>query len=373
MKSWIAGALTALSLSVAMPAAVYAQVPVLEAASSPAEKERVSKLIEEARKEGLMEWAGVFIEPEQAASIQEDFKKYYGLPDLKMQYSFVGSGALSSQIEQLIKADKVNFDVVWAAAWSWFKDLHKRGEIMQYDSPFYKDYTLSKDAGMSLDGYWASDARTYQPMYNAAVLKQRGIENFNPTSWNDFLDPRFAGMVSLGDVNQSFSFAQSAESIRKTVGEDYFKKLQDAVKPVYFSKSAQGRGWVGSGEFPIMLMSHGKNAQFLKQQNIDVKLVFPKEGILLMPDTPVILKRAPHPAAAKLFIDYVRSVPGIQAIQKSGAELFFGRPGIKPTDPELFPAWETVKVIPMNWDNEGSAEQIKSIRALLKDAGIGRQ
>lgn len=374
MKTWILGALTVLGCSFVTPTIAQTQqaIPVLEAAKTAAEKERVSKLIEEARKEGVLEWAGVFIEPEQAEVIGAEFKRYYGLPDHKMQYSFVGSGALSSQIEQLIKADKVNFDIVWASAWSWFKDLHKRGELMNYDSPYYAEYTLSKQAGMSLDGYWASDARTYQPMYNAKVLRERGITDFNPTSWNDFLDPRLAGMVSLGDVNQSFSFAQSAESIRKTNGEEWFKKLADNVKPVFFSKTAQGRSWVASGEFPIMLMSHGKNAQVLKNQNIEVKLVFPTEGIVLMPDTPVILRRAPHPASAKLFIDFVRSAHGVETLQKAGAELFFGRPGVTPSDPELFPAWENVKVIPMDWDVEGTTEQIKKIRQIVKAAGVGR-
>lgn len=374
MKKWFAGAVAVLPALVILPSTVSAQdaIPVLEAASSPAERDRVEKLIEEARKEGVLEWAGVFIEPKQAQYIQEEFKKYYGLPDLRMEYSFVGSGALSAQVEQLIKADRNNFDIVWASAWSWFKDLHGRGELLEYDSPYYAEYTLSKDAGMSLDGYWASDARTYQPMYNATVLAERGVTDFDPTSWNDFLDPRLAGMVSLGDVHQSFSFAQSAESIRKTVGEDWFKKLADTVKPVFFSKTAQGRGWVASGEFPIMLMSHGKNAQVLKDQNIDVKLVFPEEGILLMPDTPVILKRAPHPAVARLFIDFVRSAHGAQTVQKSGAELFFGRPGVKSSDPQLFPAWEDVKAIPMDWNVEGTVEQIESIRKIVKDAGIGR-
>jgi ABC-type Fe3+ transport system substrate-binding protein len=179
-------------------------------------------------------------------------------------------------------------------------------------------------------------------------------------------------MVSLGDVFTSFSFAQSAESIRKTVGEEWFSKFAKNVKPVFYSKSAQGRGWVASGEFPIMLMSHGMNAKILKDQKIEVRLVFPKEGLLLMPDTPVILKRAAHPAVARLFIDFVRSEKGVKAVKASGAELFFGRPGIKSSDPELFPSWEDVKVIPMDWDVDGSENQVKHIRQIVKAAGVGR-
>jgi len=345
--------------------------PIIKNEQNAAERDRVLKLIEEAKKEGSFHWAGVFIEPEEAKKIQDEFKVYYGLPNLKMEYSFVGSGPLAVQVEQQIKANKTNFDIVWASAWSWFKDLHKRGELLEYHSPYYDQYTLSKKAGLSLDGYWASDARTYQPKYNVKVLAQKGITNFDPKSWNDFLDPRFAGLVSLGDVNQSFSFAEMAESIRRTNGEEFFIKLGQVVKPVYFSKTAEGRSWVGSGEFPITLMGHGKNTNVLRKQNIDVKLVFPSEGILLMPDTPVILKKAPHPNVSRLFMDFVRSAHGVETVKNSGAELFFGRPGVKTSDPELFPAWEDVKAIPMDWDSS-TPETIKKIRDLMKKAGIGK-
>ena len=345
--------------------------PIVKNEQNAAERDRVLKLIEEARKEGSFHWAGVFIEPEEAKKIQDEFKIHYDMPDLKMEYSFVGSGPLAVQVEQQIKANNTNFDIVWASAWSWFKDLHRRGEILEYHSPYYEQYTLSRKAGMSLDGYWASDARTYQPMYNVKVLAQKGVTNFEPKSWNDFLDPRFEGMVSLGDVNQSFSFAEMADSIRKTNGEEFFYKLGKIVKPVYFSKTAEGRSWVGSGEFPITLMGHGKNASILRNQNIDVKVVFPSEGILLMPDTPVILKKAPHPNVSRLFMDFVRSAHGVETVKNSGAELFFGRPGVKTSNPELFPAWEDVKAIPMNWDTS-TPNTIKKIRDLLKKAGIGK-
>ena len=208
-------------------------------------------------------------------------------------------------------------------------------------------------------------------MYNVKALADKGITNFNPKSWNDFLDPRLAGLVSLGDVNQSFSFAEMAESIRKTNGDDFFFKLGKDVRPVYFSKTAEGRSWVGSGEFPITLMGHGKNASILRNQKIDVNLIFPEEGILLMPDTPVILKKAPHPNVSRLFMDFVRSAHGVETVKKSGAELFFGRPGVKTSDPELFPPWEEVKSIPMDWDTS-TPETIKRMRDLMRKAGIGK-
>ncbi|NYT36266.1 extracellular solute-binding protein [Allopusillimonas soli] len=346
-------------------------IPALQAAADSAEKQRVATLITQAREEGQLNWSGAFIEPAEAKAIGAEFKRYYGLDKLRIEYSFLNSGILSAQVSQQIKANRVSFDVLWVAGWSWMKDLYHQGELLEYDSPYYKEYTLSNDAGMSLEGYWVADARTYQPMYNVAALAKRGIEDFNPTSWNDFLDPRLKGMVSMGNPYSSFSFAQAAQSNLKSMGEDWFKELKKNVDPVLFNKVAEGRAWVASGEFPIMLMGHGKHAKILKDQGVEVRLAFPKEGIMMIPDTPVILKRAPHPNTSRLFIDFIRSEHGVQTIVKSGAVEFFGRPGIKTPDPVLFPAWEDVKQVEMDWDKDGSAEAIEKTRATLKNIGIG--
>ena len=103
-----------------------------------------------------------------------------------------------------------------------------------------------------------------------------------------------------------------------------------------------------------------------------IKLAFPKEGVLLFPFAPIIFQSAPHPNAAKLFIDFVRSEKGAKAVLDAGGLLFFGRPGVKSSHPDLLPAWEDVKVIPFDWDTEGSTAAVKKVRDLARDAGIGR-
>ena len=348
---------------------VQAEAPVLADIKDQAEKARVSALIEQAKKEGQLSWIGVQIEPGHADAILKEFKRYYGLDDIKGEYTYAATGAIVTRVEQLLRAKRNNFDIVWNAAWAWYKDLLKRGEIMKYDSPYYKDYTLSDKHGLSVKGYWVSDAYAFAPVYNTKAIASQ-IKDFHPTSWNDFVDPRLAGRLCMINVLISTSAAPVVAGITKAMGEKWLAAL-GKLKPTLHSKAAQGRDWVGSGEFSATLLNSPKDALSLAKRHLPTKQVFPKEGVVLIPFPAIIMTSAPHPATAKLFIDFVRSPHGTQTAMNAGALLFFGRPGVKPKYPDILPSAEDVKAIPFDWDKEGTLAAIKAFRAKARAVGIG--
>lgn len=372
MKTWLALAASVLLASSAVTSVAHAQQPpALASIKDPAERTRVEKLIEGARKEGALTWIGVQIEPQHAEGIFTAFKKHYGLNDLRTEYTYTGTGELVTRIEQLLRARRNTFDIVWTVSWAWYKDLVKRGEMMQYESPNYAAYTLSDKAGLSLKGYWASDSYVFSPLYNPAVFEQKGIKDFNPTSWGDFVDPRLKGLTAMIDVLLSTSAAPVLSGTVKVMGDQWLTAL-GKNQPVLHVKSAQGRDWVGSGEFGVTMLNSPKDALSLKDRNIKARLVYPKEGVVLMPFAPIILKSSPHPNASQLFIDFVRSAEGAQAMMDSGTLLFHGRPGVKSPQPDLLPPAEEVKAIPFDWNTEGSNEAIKKFRDKVRAAGIGK-
>ena len=349
--------------------ALAQEPPALAAITDAGEKARVSALIEAAKKEGQLSWIGVQIEPGHADAIIAEFKRYYGLNDIKGEYTYAATGAIVTRVEQLLKAKRNNFDIVWNASWAWYKDLLKRGEIMKYESPYYKDYTLSDKHGMSVKGYWVADAYAFAPIYNTQAIAAQ-IKDFNPTSWNDFVDPRLAGHLCMINVLISTSAAPVVAGITKAMGDKWLAAL-GKLKPTLHSKAAQGRDWVGSGEFSATLLNSPKDALSLIKRKLPTKQVFPKEGVVLIPFPAIIMASAPHPATSKLFIDFVRSPHGTQTMMNAGSLLFFGRPGVKPKYPDILPAAEDVKAIPFNWDTEATNAQIKAFRAKARAAGIG--
>jgi GH25 family lysozyme M1 (1,4-beta-N-acetylmuramidase) len=51
--------------------------------------------------------------------------------------------------------------------------------------------------------------------------------------------------------------------------------------------------------------------------------------------------------------------------------LFFGRPGVKSSHPDVLPAAEQVNAIPFDWDTEATNEAVKKFRDKLRAVGIG--
>lgn len=342
-------------------------VPALRDCKDSTERARIQSLINGARAEGKLAWWFNMIEPKMDKYIADGFKAYYGLPDLKFEFTYATNQATIANVEKLFQANRPTPDILWYAIWVWYKDLLARGKVMRYDSPMYKEYTVSHEVGNSMPGYWVSDSYCYNPVWNPAALAKAGIKDFNPTSWWDFADPKLSKLISLGNIPQSHSYALNALGWKKALGDDWFKKI-GKNKPALYLKMAQGRDWVASGEYPITLTNSAKTAEAIKQTGVKVKMLYPKEGVVMLPFAPIILATAPHPNAAKLFIDYVRSAPGTNRVAESDVCLFYGRPGVKTTS-EFLPGAENVKAIPMDW-NSITDQSVTEIQQWVVSIGL---
>jgi iron(III) transport system substrate-binding protein len=362
----------ATSLLIARPSWAQAEPPALAQETDPAEKARVAALIEGAKKEGRLSWLGLFIEPQQGEALIAAFKQHYGLQDHKVEYSYQDSGLIVTQTEQLLRAGRSEFDIVWTVAWSWYQDLLQRGELMKYESPYHAQYKLSNEAGLSKPGYWVSDGHFFTPIFNPTELAKHGVNDFNPKSMKDFIDPRLKRLASIPNIPSSTSNSPGGIGWLNALGEQWFTDMKKVVDPVLRAGSAQGRDWVGSGEYPISLMSHAKDALTLKKRNVTVKVVYPEEGIVMLPFAPVILSKAKNPNTAKLFIDFAASAKGAQTRMDSGLLMFFGRSGVKSSDPDLLTSWEDTKVAKFDWDTDGSAKTAAKFKDFFETTGLGK-
>ena len=339
-------------------------IPALRDAKDSAERARVEALINAARKEGQLRWTGFNLEAEHGKFVLDGFKAYYGLPDLDATYTNEPQTApMVTRTEQLIKAGRPTQDITWYVLWPWYKDLLARRYITRYESPYYKDYTLSDKSGNSMPGYWVSDSYAFAPMWNTNALAKRGIKDFNPTSWWDFTDPKFKKLCSIGNMGRSINLAMLGIGLRKALGTDWFMKMAK-LEPAVWQNAAEGRDWCASGEYPIDMYSHATHATRAKAAGANVKLVYPKEGAVVYPFAPIIMANGKNQNAAKLFIDYVRSAPGADRVAASGVFLLFGRPGVKVPPNEFLPSLEKIKTIPMNWDEDTSSEKILAFETL---------
>jgi ABC-type Fe3+ transport system substrate-binding protein len=199
-------------------------------------------------------------------------------------------------------------------------------------------------------------------------MAKAGLPDFKMDSYWDLVNPKLKGLLSAHNFSQSMSGSMTAIGWKKVLGDKWFKEIAK-LKPTLYLKTAQGREWVASGEYPISTSHQAKNAAIIQKGGTPATLIYPKEGVVMVPYSSIILADGKHHNAAKLFIDYVYSERGANRIADSGAYLFYGRPGIKSRIPDLLPQWESLKVIPLDHEKEVREEDIRDIQQYCLDIG----
>ena len=180
-------------------AAAAGTAPILATLSGP-EKERVAGLIAQAKTEGGLEWITTVVTASKDPLLTE-FKKQYDLPDLKINFENIQTSQITSRIQGEASSRKITTDIIGLdGAASFFSTLKDAGALQQYSSPELSAYQGSEKYVSDDFGYWVSPfALMYLPVYDPKVVPN-GI-----TSWNDLLDPKFKGKISLPGVLSSES------------------------------------------------------------------------------------------------------------------------------------------------------------------------
>jgi iron(III) transport system substrate-binding protein len=90
-----------------------------------------------------------------------------------------------------------------------------------------------------------------------------------------------------------------------------------------------------------------------------LKFLLPQEGVVLLPQATFIIKGAPHPAAARLWIDFILSEVGQEILVRDEA-LISGRTGFKSPIPEYAPSIDSLHLINVDWHAVSSADMKKA-------------
>lgn len=313
-------------------------------------------LVQQATKEGELSYWDAVIQPETNDALSAAFHKRYGLPaSFKVNYTLSNTSGLVTRVDQELQANRVTIDVVDIASLPWVYDHVRKGQVLEYDSPQYAAYGKIFELGLGKKGYFAfNGAYLFVPMWSTDNLK------FSGTSWKDVLGAVAEGRMSVGDVSKSEAYAATQIGLRKVLGIDFFKSLAK-MKPTYLIRSEQIASRLVSGEDLMAFSGMPTRAYQFNHRGGKLKFMLPKEGVVLLPQAMFILKAAPHPAAAKLWIDFVLSEEG-QKILVSHEALISGRAGFKSPIPDYAPPIESLHVIPIDWPSV-STDDLKKIKA----------
>ena len=354
MLSVIRYAVFAVVIGGVSPCAWAAEDSAAVKAAPEASREALRKTIAAATKEGDISYWDAVIQPSTNNALAAAFRKHYGLPEsFKVSYSLSATGALVTRVDQELSAGRVTIDVVGIASLPWVHEKVRGGHVMQYASPEYPAYKAAFEKGLGLDGYFAfNGAYIFVPMWSTDRM------DFKGTSYKDVLGAVPAGRITVGDVGASVTYLATYMAQRDVLGIDFFKKLA-AMKPVLALRSELIANQLVTGQYQLAWSGMPTRAYQFNQKGGKLKFLLPKEGVVLLPQAQFITSKAPHPNAAKLWLDFVLSEEG-QRIIVNGEAMISGRSGFKSPLPEYAPPIDSLNVIKMDWAKISTADMNKA-------------
>ncbi len=261
------------------------------------EEERTAALVAGAKKEGKVVWYTTMATGEADALFKKFNDKY---PFLTTEMYRAGNEKLLLRVLGEAQAKKYVFDVAMPTG-AESQILLRKGLFTKYMSPHRKFYPEeSKDA----EGYWTDLFMNLNVIaYNTKLVSARDV----PKTYEDLLAPRWKGNMTL-DTKAFEWFANVVKLMGEKKGLEYMKRLGEQNIQFRTGRSLNAQ-MVAAGEVKLAILCFNQRIEEMKEKGAPVNWV----GIEpIVPEIhPLsISAHAPHPNAARLFIDYALSKEG---------------------------------------------------------------
>ena len=274
-----------------------------------------ARLIEGAKREGAMVFY-TSVSTEYAQALTRSFEKKY--PFIKTDIFRSGHEKILSRMNVERKTGRFTADVVSVGEFETYH-LQKTGFLDAVQSPSMAAYPEGfKDP----KGYWTD---LYDNLIVTAYNTTRVQRNEAPRRYEDLLHPRWKGRMAL-DTNEDRWFANMLELMGEPKGMAFMQALAKQEIALRRGRTLITQLLV-AGEFDLQITAYWYRPQELKKKDAPIDWIA-MEPVIVALHPIALVQRAPHPNAAKLFIDYVLSEEGQRLFAQRGRVA--ARPGVKP-------------------------------------------
>jgi iron(III) transport system substrate-binding protein len=174
-----------------------------------------------------------------------------------------------------------------------------------------------------------------------------------PTNYQDLLDPKWKGNLGM-DPDEAEWFRALISIWGKEKAVKYFGELARQGPSMRRGHTLLSN-FLAAGEFPVAVNTFGHRILELKSEGAPVELVH-TDPLVVAPRYLLLSKRAPHPNAGRLFIDYTLSAEGQSVLASLSRTVV--RTGVKLKHPSLM---EGVKVYPIRPEMAKGYEEISKL------------
>ena len=136
-----------------------------------------------------------------------------------------------------------------------------------------------------------------------------------PKGWRDLTEPKWQGKILSDDPRALGAGEVWFEVTYEAFGRDFHEAMAKQ-KPVFSRDFAQSNQRVARGEYPLYLPFNV--SEFQRIRGLPIRVVVPAEGVPYVALGPALLKNAPHPNAARMFMNFMLERNGQELIASEG-------------------------------------------------------
>jgi len=247
-------------------------------------------------------------------NLKEGFEKKYGIP---LTYVASGGGASGARVRAERAAGKYLLDVFISGSDTPIVTFLPSGWLDRIEPILIEPDDINPKDWK--DGHvWYADPqhtilRLLQYVAVELTVNTKLVKPSEIPTWKSLLDPKWKGKILAKDPTASGTGQSLNSYFYINFGPDFVKRLYKDQQPVFTTDTRQAAQWLAQGTYGIWLGSD------MSQLEPFLKLGYPIAAVLPSDAPPILtgsyglvslVNKAPHPNAAKLFVNWIASPDG---------------------------------------------------------------
>ena len=225
----------------------------------------------------------------------ENFNRVH--PGIKVNYLRKSGSSLFELIVRELRAKTYNADAYVPLTIDQAMYLAERKLLTRHLSP---ERSAFPEQAKDRDGYWTTLYQTgHVYAYNTRQVNPKDA----PRSYDDLLQPKWKGKIMM-DEEEDLWYAAVLEILGKEKGQSFMRALAQQ-QPVFQGSKTLMMQLLCAGEVALAFPVNFNQANDAKKRSCPSDFVAIEPQTQRPPFVIAMAQNAPHPAAAKLFIDFL--------------------------------------------------------------------
>ena len=253
-----------------------------------------------------------------------EFKKVY--PKIRLNFVSGQGSELAKKVMAEKRADKHLVDIAIGGGGTQVLVYHKAGLLAAMSAALALPEVADTSLWWGKKHHYADPDQRYVFMAQGDVADRMGAYNKNlmkPAeiqSWWDVLDPKWRGRIVMSDPKWAGNIGNWRYLYyAPELGPKFIRRFLGETEPVFSTDERQMIDWLASGKYAIYLMAKDENIDLAAKQGLPIASLHSQKepgGITTGSGHISFFKKAAHPNAARVYINWFLSRDGQLAWQK---------------------------------------------------------